>query len=70
RLEVTRSYMTSPLSSIPPSTLTEESDIPWKLTLLFPDLRVMVSNLIVALVVVRNGVPKMKDLFSFSLISN
>ncbi|GJT02931.1 hypothetical protein Tco_0824100 [Tanacetum coccineum] len=44
----------------------EESDILWKLTLLFPDLRVMVpiSNLIVALAVVRNGVPKMKGLFS------
>ncbi|GJR27174.1 hypothetical protein Tco_1103406 [Tanacetum coccineum] len=51
--------------------LKEELDILWKLTLLFPDLRVMVpvSNLIMALAVVRNGVPKMKGLFSFSLIS-
>ncbi|GKF99702.1 hypothetical protein Tco_0301393, partial [Tanacetum coccineum] len=51
--------------------IQEESDILWKLTLLFPDLRVMVpvSNLIVALAVIRNGVPKMKGLFSFSLIS-
>ncbi|GJW64050.1 hypothetical protein Tco_0115934 [Tanacetum coccineum] len=51
--------------------LKEESDILWKVTLLFHDLRVMmpVSNLIVALAVVRNGVPKMKGLFSFSLIS-
>ncbi|GJW46128.1 hypothetical protein Tco_0077774 [Tanacetum coccineum] len=51
--------------------IQEESDILWKLTLLFPDLRVMVpvSNLIVALAVVRNGVPKMKGLFLFSLIS-
>ncbi|GJW02603.1 hypothetical protein Tco_1561459 [Tanacetum coccineum] len=127
RLEVTRSYVTSPSSSIPPSTLTgagclflkllllhwlnfisflrwslifssysstslftvmigaigsmsfltpllviqEESHILWKLILLFPDLRVMVpvSNLIMALAVIRNGVPKMKGLFSFSLIS-
>nr|GEV95154.1 putative ribonuclease H-like domain-containing protein [Tanacetum cinerariifolium] len=48
-----------------------ESSILWKLILLFPDLRVMVplSNLIAALVVLRNGVPKMKGLFSFSLIS-
>ncbi|GKA18032.1 hypothetical protein Tco_0697869 [Tanacetum coccineum] len=55
----------------PLSVIQEESDILWKLTLLFPDLRVMVpvSNLIVALAVVRNGVPKMKGLFSFSLIS-
>ncbi|GKA18212.1 hypothetical protein Tco_0698049 [Tanacetum coccineum] len=49
----------------------EESGILWKLTLCFPDLRVIVpvSNLIEALVVVKNGVPKMKGLFSFSLIS-
>ncbi|GJU20012.1 hypothetical protein Tco_1153354 [Tanacetum coccineum] len=39
--------------------------------ILFPNLRVMVplSNLITALAIVRNGVPKMKGLFSFSLIS-
>ncbi|GKA22610.1 hypothetical protein Tco_0708572 [Tanacetum coccineum] len=45
--------------------LKEESDILWKLALLFPDLKVMVpvSNLIVALAIVRNGVPKMKGLF-------
>ncbi|GJX73176.1 hypothetical protein Tco_0311771 [Tanacetum coccineum] len=84
--------MTSPSSSIPPSTLIgagcffeviasllvelylllkEESDILWKLTLLFFDLRVMVpvSNLIMALLVVKNGVPKMKGLFSFYLTS-
>ncbi|GKC05810.1 hypothetical protein Tco_0997420 [Tanacetum coccineum] len=55
----------------PLSIIQEELDILWKLSLLFPDLRVMVpvSNLIVALAVVKNGVPKMKGLFSFSLIS-
>nr|GEV10875.1 transposase, Ptta/En/Spm, transposase, Tnp1/En/Spm-like protein [Tanacetum cinerariifolium] len=44
----------------------------WTLILLFPDLRVMVplSNLITALAVVRNGVPKMKGLFSSALMSN
>ncbi|GJT04520.1 hypothetical protein Tco_0838982 [Tanacetum coccineum] len=49
----------------------EDSGILWKLILLFPDLRVMVplSNLITALAVVRNGVPKMKVLFSSSLMS-
>ncbi|GKF98131.1 hypothetical protein Tco_0296914, partial [Tanacetum coccineum] len=48
-----------------------ESGILWKLILIFPDLRVMVplSNLIMALAVVRNGVPKMKGLFSSSLMS-
>ncbi|GKA45832.1 hypothetical protein Tco_0738628 [Tanacetum coccineum] len=51
--------------------LKEESNILWKLTLLFPGLRVMVpvSNLILDLAVVRNGVYKMKGLFLFSLIS-
>nr|GFA91018.1 MAK10-like protein [Tanacetum cinerariifolium] len=49
----------------------KELGILWKLTLLFPDLRVMMplSNLIEALAVVKNGVPKMKGLFSFSLMS-
>nr|GEX27063.1 hypothetical protein [Tanacetum cinerariifolium] len=51
---------------------TEESGIVWKLTLFFPDLRIMVplSNLIKALAVVKNGVPKMKGLFSFSLMGS
>ncbi|GJY79152.1 hypothetical protein Tco_0484953 [Tanacetum coccineum] len=55
----------------PFTVIQEESDILWKLILLFPDLRVMVSlsNLIAALAVVRNGVPRMKGLFLFSLIS-
>ncbi|GKC54773.1 hypothetical protein Tco_1077518 [Tanacetum coccineum] len=50
----------------PLSVIKEESDILWKLTLLFPNLRVMVpvSNLIMALAVERNGVPNMKGLFS------
>ncbi|GJR91600.1 hypothetical protein Tco_0215611 [Tanacetum coccineum] len=50
----------------PLSVIQEESDILWKLTLLFPNLRVMVpvSNLIMALAVERNGVPNMKGLFS------
>nr|GEY22847.1 putative ribonuclease H-like domain-containing protein [Tanacetum cinerariifolium] len=49
----------------PFSVVQGESGILWKLILLFPDLKVMVplSNLIVALTVVRNGVPKMKGLF-------
>nr|GEX57529.1 putative reverse transcriptase domain-containing protein [Tanacetum cinerariifolium] len=48
-----------------------DSSIPLKLILFFLDLRVMMplSNLIMALAVVRNGVPKMKVLFSFSLMS-
>ncbi|GJZ55721.1 hypothetical protein Tco_0610914 [Tanacetum coccineum] len=48
-----------------------DSSILWKLILLFPDLRVMVplSNLIMALAVVRNGVPRIKGLFSSSFIS-
>ncbi|GJT06120.1 hypothetical protein Tco_0840582 [Tanacetum coccineum] len=43
----------------------------WNYLTFSPDLRVMVpvSNLIVAFAVVRNGVHKMKGLFSFSLIS-
>nr|GEV38788.1 zinc finger, CCHC-type [Tanacetum cinerariifolium] len=47
-----------------------DSGILWKLILLFPDLRVMVplSNLITVLAIVRNGVPKMKVLFSSSLM--
>ncbi|GJS32090.1 hypothetical protein Tco_0530472 [Tanacetum coccineum] len=51
--------------------ILEESGILWKLTLCFLDLRVIVpiSNLIEALAVVKNGVHKMKGLFSFSLIS-
>ncbi|GJU18482.1 zinc knuckle CX2CX4HX4C containing protein [Tanacetum coccineum] len=48
-----------------------DSGILWKLILLFPDLRVMVplSNLITALAILRNGVPKMKVLFSSSFMS-
>nr|GEU85293.1 ABC transporter F family member 1-like [Tanacetum cinerariifolium] len=48
-----------------------DSGILWKLILLFPDLRVMVpfSNLITALAIVRNGVPKMKGLYSSSFMS-
>ncbi|GJW28734.1 hypothetical protein Tco_0045609 [Tanacetum coccineum] len=54
-----------------PSPATRDSGILWKLILLFPDLKVMVplSNLITALAVVKNGVPKMKGLFSSSFIS-
>ncbi|GJT65188.1 hypothetical protein Tco_1016668 [Tanacetum coccineum] len=52
RLEVTRPYVTSPLSSTPSFILTGA------------DLRVMVplSNLIMSLAIVMNGVPKMKAL--------
>nr|GEX57042.1 hypothetical protein [Tanacetum cinerariifolium] len=44
---------------------------PMEIILLFLDLRVMVPllNLITALAVVKNGVPKMKGLFSSSLMS-
>ncbi|GKB48073.1 hypothetical protein Tco_0898826 [Tanacetum coccineum] len=60
-----------PMSFLTPlSVIQEESDILWKLILVFPDLRVMVpiSNLIVALAIVRNGVPKLKGLFFMPFI--
>ncbi|GJV97883.1 hypothetical protein Tco_1549460 [Tanacetum coccineum] len=59
RVEVTRPYVTSPSSSTSSLILTGA------------DLKAMVplSNLITALAIVRNGVPKMKGLFSFSLMS-
>ncbi|GKG07769.1 hypothetical protein Tco_0330738, partial [Tanacetum coccineum] len=55
----------------PLSILQRDSGILRKLILLFPDFRVMVplSNLITALAVVRNGVPKMKGLFLYSFTS-
>ncbi|GJV40784.1 hypothetical protein Tco_1419224 [Tanacetum coccineum] len=54
--------MGSMLFFTPLSVILEESGILWKLTLCFPDLRVIVpvSNLIEALAVVKNGVPKIK----------
>nr|GEU96696.1 hypothetical protein [Tanacetum cinerariifolium] len=56
---------------IPFSILQRDSGILWKLILVFPDLKVIVSlsNLITALAVVKNDVPKIKGFFSFSFIS-
>ncbi|GJW25279.1 hypothetical protein Tco_0039090 [Tanacetum coccineum] len=71
RLEVTRPYVTSHSSSIPPSTLMRAGCLLLKFLLLhwsnsisFSYLRVMMplSNLITALAIVRNGVPKIKVL--------
>ncbi|GKC89801.1 hypothetical protein Tco_1150450 [Tanacetum coccineum] len=52
-----------------PMKQEEDSGILWKLILIFPDLRVMVplSNLIEALAIVKNGVPKMLYLIRRSL---
>nr|GEX69165.1 hypothetical protein [Tanacetum cinerariifolium] len=48
-----------------------DSGVIWKLILLFPDLRVIVplSNLITALAVVRNGIPRIRGLLSSSFMS-
>nr|GEV99465.1 calcineurin B-like protein 4 [Tanacetum cinerariifolium] len=53
------------------ASLLSNRGILWKLILFFLDLKFIVplSNLITALAVVKNGIPKMKGLFSSSFIS-
>nr|GEV92571.1 hypothetical protein [Tanacetum cinerariifolium] len=57
--------------SVPSSTLQRDSEILKKFILFLPDFRVIVplSNLISALAVVKNGVPKIKGYFLSSLTS-